>query len=129
MKQLAKEGAFGLRTITRNDQGAEQMRMEVTGIEKKRLDASLFAMPADYKKFDREAMMGGMGDPGGAGASRGKGPGPGGVDLQKMIRDLQKQHAESSGSAGDHTESETPPNMDELMKQFGDVMKKQPGAR
>lgn len=129
VKQLGKEGAFGLRMITRTDQGVEQMRMEVTSIEKKRLDAALFAMPADYKKLDRETLMGGIGGLGETGASRGKGPGPGGVDLQKMMRDMQKQQAEQGESAGDHPESGTRPNMDELMKQFGDMMKKQPGSR
>lgn len=50
-------GAFPLK-ITSTEDGKVKMNMEATRIEKKSLDDSLFAVPADYKEFN-------MGMPGG----------------------------------------------------------------
>jgi hypothetical protein len=41
--------------------GGETFRMEVTGIEKQSVDDSILEAPADWKKFDMGAMMGGFG--------------------------------------------------------------------
>ena len=46
----APGGLFSLRTIVRDDAGAETSRIEVTQIEEKPLDPSLFVVPAGYRK-------------------------------------------------------------------------------
>jgi hypothetical protein len=56
VRQIIKEGYFLLRMIRKDDDGAEKMRMEATSVEKKKLDNSLFAPPADYTKLDMNAM-------------------------------------------------------------------------
>ena len=48
---------FPLRVSTKTSDG-KQTKMEVTAVEKKKLDASVFAAPSDYQ--DMQAMMGGM---------------------------------------------------------------------
>lgn len=66
-KALREQGLFPLRVVTKGPDGHELSRMEATNIEKKPLDANLFAVPADYQKFDMGSMMRGMGSPGGTG--------------------------------------------------------------
>jgi hypothetical protein len=39
--------------------GKEKFRLEVTAVEKEALPDSLFAAPADWRKFDIGSMMGG----------------------------------------------------------------------
>lgn len=51
-------GHFPLRVITRTPEGVEKMRMVVTKIDKKALDASRFVVPADYQVIDPFAMLG-----------------------------------------------------------------------
>lgn len=118
MKQLAEEGGFGLRSIQYDEAGQESMRMEVTSIDKKRLDAGLFTFPADWAKQDMSAMqerMKAMRDQQGKGAP----------DFSTMIEDMKKRKAKR-GATGDMAgEGEQPPDMKELMKQFGEMMKKQ----
>ena len=53
-KKLVESGAFPLK-ISRVENGQVKTIMEVTGIERKQLDDSLFKVPADYKKV--EMMM------------------------------------------------------------------------
>src|SRR5262245_66650348 len=53
-KKLVESGAFPLK-ISRVENGQVKTIMEVTGIERKQLDDSLFNVPADYKKV--EMMM------------------------------------------------------------------------
>ncbi len=48
---------FPLKSVDYDAKGAELSRMEVTKIEKKKLDDSLFAIPADYKKLELPAML------------------------------------------------------------------------
>ena len=115
VKQLVNEGGFGLRTIRYGDDGKEISRTEATGIEKKSLDKSLFAMPADYTKVDREAMM--RGSAGGA-------QGHGGEDFQKMMEEMKKRKAEQGGTAGGQGGSGQQPDANEMMKQLGEMMKK-----
>ncbi len=55
---MFKDGAYPLRTILKDESGKETMRQEVTKIEKKPVDASLFVVPADYKKMPMPAGMG-----------------------------------------------------------------------
>ena len=56
VRQIIKEGYFLLRMVRKDDDGLEKMRMEATSVEKKKLDNSLFVPPADYTKFDINAM-------------------------------------------------------------------------
>ena len=56
VQQIIKEGYFLLRMVRKDDDGSEKMRMEATSVEKKKLDNSLFVPPADYTKFDVNAM-------------------------------------------------------------------------
>lgn len=56
VRQIIKEGYFLLRMVRKDDDGSEKMRMEATSVEKKKLDNSLFVPPADYTKFDMNAM-------------------------------------------------------------------------
>jgi hypothetical protein len=59
---LASEAnRFPLRVISLDAKGVEEMRMEATKVEKKKLDDTRFAVPADYQVMDMAAMMGGMG--------------------------------------------------------------------
>jgi hypothetical protein len=54
---LAPTGVFSLRTIVRDDGGAETNRMEVTKIEEKALDPSLFLIPAGYREVTPEGLQ------------------------------------------------------------------------
>ncbi len=63
MRELAQEGLYPLRTISRSREGAEQVRVEVTKLEPKRLEPALFTVPAGYTKMDMGGMPG-MGRPG-----------------------------------------------------------------
>ena len=59
VKQLIEEGGFGLRSVHYDAQGKESSRMEVTSIDKKRLDAALFAFPSDWPRHEcRECRNG-----------------------------------------------------------------------
>ena len=58
VREIIKEGYFLLRMVRKDDDGSEKMRMEATSVEKKKLDNSLFVPPADYIKFDMNAMKG-----------------------------------------------------------------------
>ena len=71
LDQLHGKKLFPLRAIDFDAAGKESSRMEVTKIEKKKLDDSLFALPAGYKKIEIPHFAGGM--PGMPGA------GPGGL--------------------------------------------------
>lgn len=114
VKQLVNEGGFGLRTIRYGDDGKETSRTEATSIEKKSLDKSLFTMPADYTKVDPGTMMRGAG-----GAE-----GHGGEDFQKMMESMKKRKAEQGGTAGGQGGSIQQPDANEMMRQFGEMMKK-----
>jgi hypothetical protein len=54
---LVDEGGFGLRSIHYDETGRESSRMEVTNIEGKKLDAGLFAFPADWIKQDMSVIQ------------------------------------------------------------------------
>lgn len=58
---LKAEGFFPLLVIHRDQAGKESGRMEATKVEKQSLPDDLFVAPPDYKRFDRESMMGNMG--------------------------------------------------------------------
>jgi hypothetical protein len=64
-KELKEQGFFPLRVVTKGSDGNEKARLEAIKVEKKTLDAGLFTVPDDYKKFDRGGMMPGMGGSGG----------------------------------------------------------------
>ncbi len=59
---------FPLRAITYDSSGAERSRVEVTRIDKKSLEDSLFEVPAGYTQVDLEQLFAapGLGMPGGA---------------------------------------------------------------
>jgi hypothetical protein len=66
LDELHGKKLFPLRAIDFDAAGKESSRMEVTKIEKKKLDDSLFAIPAGYKKIEMPHFGGGMpGMPGG----------------------------------------------------------------
>ena len=54
--EIRSKGFFPLRTMTKNAEGKEESRMEVTKIEKKDLDASLFKAPEGWQKMDMPMM-------------------------------------------------------------------------
>lgn len=56
-KKLVESGAFPLK-ISQVENGQVKTIMEVTGIERKALDDSLFKVPADYKKIEMKMPMG-----------------------------------------------------------------------
>ena len=121
VKQLVNEGGFGLRTIRYDDDGKETSRTEVTSIEKKSLDKSLFTMPSDYTKVGGEAMM--RGATGGA-------QGHGGEDFQKMMEEMKKRKTEQGGTAGGQGGPNQQPDANEMIRQLGEMMKKrQQGAQ
>jgi hypothetical protein len=122
LRQIIKQGYFLVRMVTQDDNGAEEMRMEATSIEKKRLDNSLFVPPVDYTKFDVNAIMqqrrkasqeGGPGD-----QAQGK------LDVQQLIRDMQKRKAEQSGASGSLDSGGQQREMQDLMKNIEGMMKK-----
>lgn len=114
LKEFQKQGAFALRMIGRKDDGTEEMRMEATSIEKKALDASLFAMPAGYSKMDMPRMPFGLGD---RDAKR-----PGQDNLQNFLQDMQKRAAEEGTGAADSADRAR--ESEEMMKRLGEMMKR-----
>ncbi|HMU31521.1 MAG TPA: DUF4412 domain-containing protein [Nitrospira sp.] len=118
VKQLAEEGGFGLRSIQYDEAGKESGRMEVVSIEKKTLDASLFAFPADWAKHDLSGFQERM-------KAMREQKREGGADVSKMVEEMKKRKA-ARGKPGEAPGGEEqPPDMKELMKQFGEAMKKQ----
>jgi hypothetical protein len=59
-KALQGKNLFPLRIVNKDKKGNETNRMEVTAIEKKKLDEALFTVPEGYNKFDLGAGVGGM---------------------------------------------------------------------
>ena len=91
LRQIIKEVYFLLRMVTKDEDGSEKTRTEAMNVERKKLDNSLFVPPADYTKFDLNAMM----------QQRTKVSQEGGKgDVQQMIQDMQKRKAERSGASG-----------------------------
>ena len=99
MREMYKDGGFPIKGVDRDDRGEEESRWEAVKIEKKRLDDRMFLPPPDYKKQDLAVMMNGM---------RGAGEG-----------------SQSPSARGEKERGETDdaPDMDALMKQFGEAMK------
>lgn len=52
---------FPLRLVSFDAKGVEQLRMEATKIEKKKLDDARFIVPPDYRTVDMAAMFGALG--------------------------------------------------------------------
>jgi hypothetical protein len=109
LRQIIKEGFFILRMTTKDDEDAEKMRMEATAVEKKSVDNSLFIPPADYSKFDMNAMM----------EQRRKARQESGNQAQGQV-DVQQR----SGSSGTANPGGQQMDTQDLMKNFGDMMKK-----
>lgn len=70
---------FPLRLVAFDAKGTETSRMEATKIEKKKLADDRFAVPADYKVIDMDALMGGLGGMAQPGAVPGQGKAPPGL--------------------------------------------------
>ena len=117
VKRLMEEGGFGLRSIHYDDVGKESSRTEVTSIDKKSLDSALFAFPADWVRQDMSAMQERMK------AMRGQ-KGQGGEDFSKMMEEMKKRKAGQGGAGEPSGEGGEQPDMKEVMKQFGEMMKK-----
>ncbi|HRC42784.1 MAG TPA: DUF4412 domain-containing protein [Nitrospira sp.] len=113
MRQLAEEGGFAIRSMQYGEAGKESMRMEVTSIDKKSLDAGLFAFPADWAKQDMSAIQERM-------KAMREQKGQGAVDLSKMLDDMKKRKSARRGAG----EAGQQPDMQEIMKQLGEAMKK-----
>ena len=93
--------------------------MEVTNIDKKSLDHSLFAFPPDWAKQDMSGVQDRMK------AMRGQ-KGQGGEDFSKMMEQMKKRKAAPSGAGEESIETAEPqPDVKDIMKQFGEMMKKQ----
>jgi hypothetical protein len=114
VKQLVEEGGFGLRSIQYDEQGKESSRMEVTSIDKKPLVVGLFAFPAGWTKQDLSAMQERMK------AAREQ-SGQAGEDFSKMMEEMKSR---KSGKGGVPDGSAAQPDAAELIKKFGEMMKK-----
>ena len=115
VKQLINEGGFALRTIHYGDDGKEDSRMEATSIERKSLDNTVFTMPADYTKMDREAMMRGM---------SGGPESPGGEEFQRKLQEMKQRRAAQGRAEGKQGNPAAQEEVNDMMKQFGEMMKK-----
>ena len=110
VSQLVEDGGFGIRNISYDETGNETSRMEVTAIEKKSLDGSFFAVPADYSKIEMGAMGGGSG----------------GDVLRRKMEERKQRRMEQGGAVSGGQK----PDASEMMKQFEEMMKrKQPGGQ
>lgn len=65
-QRLVSGKQFPLRMVRYDAAGGEDLRMEVTKVERKSLDAARFEVPAGYKEMDIAALMGSMGRSAGA---------------------------------------------------------------
>ena len=119
VKQLVEEGGFGLRSIHYDEAGKESSRMEVTSIDRRKLDAGLFAFPAEWAKQDMSAMQERM-------KAMREQKGQGGDDFSKMAQEMKKRRASQSGAAAAAGENAPQTDVKDLMKQFGEMLKKQP---
>lgn len=90
MEQYVKEGYFPIRMITRKD-GKEDMRMEATKVEKKKLDDKLFAPPSDYKCMDMTSMLQAFGAQPAPGSSGSTNQNPQ-VDVNAIMQNAMKQN-------------------------------------
>lgn len=92
--------------------------MEVTSIDTKSLGADLFAFPADWAKQDMSAMQERM-------KAMREQKGQGKADLSRMLGDMNKRKAARRGGGEPAGEGGQQPDMQEIMKQLGEAMKKQ----
>jgi hypothetical protein len=60
MEELREKKFFPLRFVEKDETGKETQRMEVTKIEKKKLDDALFAIPAGYRKMEMPTFPAGV---------------------------------------------------------------------
>ncbi len=122
VKQLIEEGGFGLRSVHYDAQGKESSRMEVTSIDKKRLDAGLFAFPSDWPRHDMSGMQERM-------KAMREQQGQGGEDLSNMVENMKKRRASPDGGGAIPPGDAEQPDMKEMMKQFGEMMKKKQSSQ
>jgi hypothetical protein len=121
VKQLVKEGGFGLRSIWYDDSGKESSRTEVVGVEKKSLDGNLFVVPADYTRQSMSEMVNRMKA---EHEQRQQKEGQAPPDFEKKMRDAEQRRAkrENTGAAGGEA---PPPEAADMMKRIQEMMKKQ----
>jgi hypothetical protein len=122
LRQIIREGYFLVRMVTKDEDGSEKMRMEATSVEKKRLDSSLFVPPADYTKFNINVMMQ-QRTKASQEAAQGE-QGQSNVDAQQMIQEMQRRKTDRSGGAGGSDSSGQQMDMQDFMKNLGEMMKK-----
>ncbi len=103
--ELVNDGAMAIRSVRYDKAGSEISRMEVTSVARKSLDSGLFAAPHGYTKMDMGPMFGGD---------------AGGEDVRKKMEEMKKRRAGQGGFSGGGEQSD----MGEMMKQFGEMMKK-----
>jgi hypothetical protein len=121
LRQIVKEGYFLVRMVTMDDDGSAKMRMEATGVDRKRIDSSLFVPPVDYTKFDMNLMMQERAKASSESGKTGRRqPDP---NMQQMIQEMKKRKADgSSGSTGSDPSGQ---QMRDLMNNIQEMMKKQ----
>ena len=117
VKQLVDEGGFGLRSIHYDETGRESSRMEVTNIESKKLDAGLFAFPADWSKQDMSGIQDRM-------KAMREQRGQGSEDFSKMMEQMKRRKNAPPG-AGEGRGDGVEPDVKDIMNQLGEMMKKQ----
>ena len=83
------------------------------------MDAGLFAFPAEWAKQDMSAMQERM-------KAMREQKGQGGDDFSKMAQEMKKRRASQSGAAAAAGENAPQTDVKDLMKQFGEMLKKQP---
>ncbi|HEU4683458.1 MAG TPA: DUF4412 domain-containing protein [Nitrospira sp.] len=119
LRQFAKDGYFLMRMVTKDENDAERVRMEATGVEKKRLDSSLFLPPPGSTKFDMGAVLQRRKELQQSGKEN---QGQTSADLQQMIQERKKRKAEGGGSSASDPKGES---MQEMLKNIQEMMKKQ----
>ncbi|HEY6083989.1 MAG TPA: DUF4412 domain-containing protein [Nitrospira sp.] len=102
VKQLVSEGGFALRTVMYGQDGKEISRTQATSIERKSLDGNLFVVPADYVKQDMSGM----------------------ANRMKALEEQRSHNRAETGQPAGDSSGEQKPDVQEMMKQFQDMMKK-----
>ncbi|HTM46490.1 MAG TPA: DUF4412 domain-containing protein, partial [Polyangiaceae bacterium] len=99
-KELFDGAHFPVRFVSTDDQGKELHRVEVSKLERKPLAADLFTIPADYRRMDMNAMMGGLQNlrsmgagAGSAGAQGSMQPGKMPPAVEEMLRKMKEKSA------------------------------------
>lgn len=85
-QKLVAAKQFPLKMVRYDASGAEEMRMEVTKVERKALDGSQFEVPAGYHEMDLGGLLGGMATAAGSAAPPGSFQLPPGIKLPPGVK-------------------------------------------